>query len=69
MSLPKSVEEVALVNAQEVLVAERKLRALRITEQEALTEKAQIELKTQQIILELTEEHQRTVKLPELKLS
>lgn len=69
MSQPKSVEEVALVNAREVLVAERKLRALRITEQEALTEKAQTELKTQRIILELTEEHQRTVKLPELKLS
>lgn len=69
MNKPKTVEEVAFVNAFEVLATERRLRELRVQEQEALTEKAQIELRTQKVILEATEEHRRAMDLPAVKFS
>jgi hypothetical protein len=64
-----TLDEIQIANAREILQAERRIRALRIEEQEALAVKAKTELRTQQIIHDLTEEHRRTIRLPELKLS
>ncbi len=62
------LDVLALQSARDVVKAEHKMQELRIEEQEAMTEKAKVELRIQQHLLELTEQHKKAVSLPELKL-
>lgn len=68
--LPKTLDQLTLLNAEEVLTAERKIRELRIAEQEALTAKAEAERNAQQTVaLNVQQAHGVEQKLRALQLA
>jgi hypothetical protein len=54
-----TVDEIELTNAREQLDADRRLRQLRLEEQEALTRKAQTEALLQELVLEMSKEERK----------
>jgi hypothetical protein len=63
-----TADELNLLNAREAVAHLRQLRKLELKEQQAKTAKAETELKVQQLLLEVAQEHRRALDLPKLKL-